>query len=153
MELEISPESFFAKGIQIYCVEYPRGSFVQMSATCCIEILHGLSNAHCFYVVVRKLQSFLAKNHYQMEAPIWRKDNPCSFYFDARGAYAFCAAKIKMVFGFYVNPRHQETAEKTNVTGGEHPKTMSTSMFSKMISIAKNPFETLSSLSGHLAPT
>ena len=39
MELGISPESFFAKGIQIYCVEYPRGSFVQMSATCCIEIL------------------------------------------------------------------------------------------------------------------
>lgn len=100
MELGISPESFFAKGIQIYCVEYPRGSFVQMSATCCIEILHGLSNAHGFYVAVRKLQSFLAKNHYQMEAPIWRKDNPCSFYFDARGAYAFAPPRSRRSLAF-----------------------------------------------------
>ena len=44
-------------------------------------------------------------------------------------------------------------SSQKKLTGGEHPKTMSTSMFSKMISIAKNPYETLSSLSGHLAPT
>ena len=73
MELGISPESFFAKGIQIYCVEYPRGSFVQMSATCCIEILHGLSNAHGFYVAVRKLQSFLAKPFLQRIIIKWKR--------------------------------------------------------------------------------
>ena len=139
MELGISPESFFAKGIQIYCVEYLRGSFVQMSATCCIEILHGLSNAHGFYVAVRKLQSFLAKNHYQMEAPIWRKDNPCSFYFDARGAYAFAPPRSRRSLAFTLIHDIRKQPKKANLTGGEHPKTMSTSMFSKMISIAKNP--------------
>jgi len=83
-----------------------------------------------------------------MEAPIWRKDNPCSFYFDARGAYAFAPRSNGL--WLYVNPRHQEAAKK--LTGGEHPKTCQRPCFQND-KHCKNPYETLSSLSGHLAPT
>ena len=60
-ELGVSTDASFAKGIQIYCVEYSRGTFAQMSATCCIEVLHGLFHANSFYVVVQTLQPFLTK--------------------------------------------------------------------------------------------
>ena len=60
-ELGGSTDASFAKGIQIYCVEYSRGTFAQMSATCCIEVLHGLLHANCLYVVVQTLQPFLTK--------------------------------------------------------------------------------------------
>ena len=126
-----------------------------MSATCCIEILHGLSNAHGFYVVMRKLQSFLAKNHYQMEAPIWRKDNPCSFYlyFDARGAYAFAPPRSRRSLAFTLIHDIRKQQKKTKLTGGEHPKTMSTSMFSKMTSIAKKiPMKHLAHLAANKLP-
>eukprot|EP00435_Cladocopium_sp_Y103_P004786 s4498_g1.t1 len=39
-ELGISTDVAFARGIQIRCVEYPRGAFLQMSATRSIEILY-----------------------------------------------------------------------------------------------------------------
>ena len=47
----------FAKGIQIYCVEYSRGTFVQMSATCSIEIIHGLAEGDSLSVLVHTLQA------------------------------------------------------------------------------------------------
>eukprot|EP00435_Cladocopium_sp_Y103_P070585 s87_g35.t1 len=59
-EVHISPDAAFAKGVQIHCVEYPRGTFLQMSAKCCIEILHGLWHRECLSVVVTPLQPHLA---------------------------------------------------------------------------------------------
>ena len=149
MELGISPESFSAKGIQIYCVEYPRGSFVQMSATCCIEILHGLSNVHGFYVVVRKLQSFLAKNHYQMEAPIWRKDNPCSFYFDARGAYAFAPPRSRRSLAFTLIHDIRKQQKKQNWRAENTPRPCQHPCFQKWQALQKIPMKHLA----HLAAT
>ena len=61
-ELGISEEISFTKGIQIYCVEYSRGTFAQMAATCCMEILRGLSLDGDLFVVVQTLQSFLTDN-------------------------------------------------------------------------------------------
>ena len=56
-ELGLSDHVLFAKGIQIYCVEYSRGTFVQMSATCSIEIIHGLADGDSLSVLVHTLQA------------------------------------------------------------------------------------------------
>ena len=137
MELGISPESFFAKDIQIYC-------------TCCIEIYHGLSNADGFYVVVRKLQPFLAKTIIIK----WKR---------LSGAKTILAASTLMhekhmrlrqdQDGLWLLRESTTSGSSIKIDGRRTPKTMSTSMFSKVISIAKNPYVTLSSLSDHLAPT
>ena len=47
----------FAKGIQIACVEYSRGTFLQLSSKCSIEIVHGLLENNSLSVVVYKLQA------------------------------------------------------------------------------------------------
>ena len=56
-ELGLPDHVVFGKGIQIYCVEYSRGTFVQMSATCSIEIIHGLAEGDSLSVLVHTLQA------------------------------------------------------------------------------------------------
>ena len=60
--LAVSPDAIFAKGVQIHCVEYPRGTFLQMSATCSIEILHGVWHKNTLSVVAQPLQACITKH-------------------------------------------------------------------------------------------
>ena len=60
-QFDISPETTFAKGVQIQCIEYLRGTFLQMSATRSIEILHGLMHRNILSVVVQPLQACTSK--------------------------------------------------------------------------------------------
>ena len=60
-ELKLDASVLFAKGIQIQCVEYSRGTFVQVSATCSFEILHGILQNNSLSVVVQPLQPFVSE--------------------------------------------------------------------------------------------
>ena len=55
-ELGLPHTVAFAKGIQIHCVEYSRGTFVQVAAKCCIEVVCGLLQDDSLSVVVQPLQ-------------------------------------------------------------------------------------------------
>ena len=54
-KLGLPDHVLFAKGIQIACVEYSRGTFLQLSSKCSIEIVHGLLEINFLSVVVYKL--------------------------------------------------------------------------------------------------
>eukprot|EP00435_Cladocopium_sp_Y103_P022878 s3768_g5.t1 len=56
-DLGLPVDVLFAKGIQLHCVEYSRGTFVQLSAMCSIEILGGLLQGDSLSVVVQQLQA------------------------------------------------------------------------------------------------